>query len=134
MVASVAEKWGVIGDHRARAVWAEIPTPVAGEEIGTADVSGDILAALEAFANVMDAEEIEEEDSEPKPDDDTFRPGTEPEAIGRPSAANVVGDGSIAPVQPVLPLDWPTEWSTGGRSAARRRGRTVRRSTSPVIR
>ena len=37
MVASISRKWGVIGDRCARAVWAEIPYPVAvggGVEFG----------------------------------------------------------------------------------------------------
>jgi hypothetical protein len=53
MVASISRKWGVIGGRCARAVWAEIPYPVAvggGVELV---MSGGMLEALEAVAQAL---------------------------------------------------------------------------------
>lgn len=53
MVAAISRKWGVLGDHSARAVWAEIPYPVeAGSGVG-AVISGGMLDALESVAEAL---------------------------------------------------------------------------------
>lgn len=58
MVAAISEKWGVLGDGHARAVWAEIPYPVRTTGID-AVMSGGMLDALEAVAQALDADEDE---------------------------------------------------------------------------
>ncbi|MEZ0106308.1 anti-sigma regulatory factor (Ser/Thr protein kinase) [Catenulispora sp. EB89] len=56
MVAAISEKWGVLGDDCARAVWAEIPYPVQTTGID-AVMSGGMLDALESVARALDAED-----------------------------------------------------------------------------
>ena len=58
MVAAISQKWGVLGDGCARAVWAEIPYPVQTTGID-AVMSGGILDALESVARALDAEDDE---------------------------------------------------------------------------
>lgn len=54
MVAAISQTWGVLGDRRARAVWAEIPYPVqAGGGVG-AVISGGMLDALETVAEALE--------------------------------------------------------------------------------
>lgn len=56
MVAAVSRKWGVLGDRYARAVWAEIPYPVAiGGEVESV-MSGGMLEALQSVAQALDDE------------------------------------------------------------------------------
>lgn len=56
MVASISRTWGVLGDRRARAVWAEIPYPVAVGGGVESVMSGGMLEALEAVAQALDDE------------------------------------------------------------------------------
>ncbi|WP_194913277.1 ATP-binding protein [Catenulispora rubra] len=56
MVAAISQKWGVLGDGCARAVWAEIPYPVQKTGID-AVMSGGMLDALESVAQALDAED-----------------------------------------------------------------------------
>ena len=56
MVAAISEKWGVLGDNYARAVWAEIPYPVQATGID-AVMSGGMLDALESVAAALDAQD-----------------------------------------------------------------------------
>jgi histidine kinase-like protein len=71
MVASISRKWGVIGDRCARAVWAEIPYPVATSGGVESVMSGGMLEALEAVAQALGDEggaSYQELDSpEPRP-------------------------------------------------------------------
>jgi len=55
MVASISRTWGVLGDRCARAVWAEIPYPVAAGGVESV-MSGGMLEALEAVAQALDGE------------------------------------------------------------------------------
>lgn len=49
MVASISRSWGVIGDHYARAVWAEIPYPAPAERRAAGGIrAGGEIKALEA--------------------------------------------------------------------------------------
>jgi anti-sigma regulatory factor (Ser/Thr protein kinase) len=59
MVAAISQKWGVLGDGCARAVWAEIPYPVQTTGID-AVMSGGMLDALESVAQALDAEDDED--------------------------------------------------------------------------
>ena len=65
MVAAISQKWGVLGDGCARAVWAEIPYPVQATGID-AVMSGGMLDALEAVAQALDAADdaADDEDDE----------------------------------------------------------------------
>lgn len=92
MVAAVSEKWGVLGDSRARAVWAEIPYPAQGAGAVQSVVSGDMLHALEAAAEALDAEDDTDQDFE-DPGDDGACGAAEREAAGLPAAASVAGSG-----------------------------------------
>lgn len=58
LVAAVSRDWGVLGDHYARAVWADIPheAPAEAEVSGGARTGG----ALEALEAVLDAVEADE--------------------------------------------------------------------------
>ena len=53
MVASISRKWGVLGDRYARAVWAEIPYPVAAGGGIESVMSGGMLEAFESVAQAL---------------------------------------------------------------------------------
>jgi hypothetical protein len=54
LVAAVSRKWGVLGDHYARAVWAEIPHPTAAEERAAGQTrTGGAVEALEAALDAV---------------------------------------------------------------------------------
>jgi hypothetical protein len=94
LVAAVSQKWGVIGDCNARAVWAEIPYPVTNGKAVEAVMSGDMLDAFAAAAEALAGEAGmpgDEEDFDPTPDDDDSGSATEREAAGLPAAASVAG-------------------------------------------
>jgi anti-sigma regulatory factor (Ser/Thr protein kinase) len=57
MVAAISQKWGVLGDRYARAVWAEIPYPVEARGGVESVMSGGMLDALESAAEAMATEE-----------------------------------------------------------------------------
>ncbi|MBW8805078.1 MAG: ATP-binding protein [Catenulisporales bacterium] len=106
MVNAVSRKWGVLGDHYARAVWAEIPYP---EQNGTAVrsvMSGNMLDALEAAADALAAEDDEDQDYGGLADGDT--PGPEGE---REAAADTPAEPAPAepaePAEPVEPAEPP---------------------------
>ncbi|NUR26172.1 MAG: ATP-binding protein [Catenulispora sp.] len=107
MVSAISQKWGVLGDSRARAVWAEIPYPVVDGDAVRSVVSGDMLEALEAAAEALDAEDV---DQSFDPADDDKPRGDEREAVGLPAAASVAdsGDGIGEPGSSMTPTDLAT--------------------------
>lgn len=54
MVASISRDWGVMGGRCARAVWAEIPYPLAAGGGVESVMSGGMLEALETVAQALD--------------------------------------------------------------------------------
>jgi serine/threonine-protein kinase RsbW len=133
MVSAISKKWGVLGDSRARAVWAEIPYPEVGGDAVRSVVSGDTLDALEAAAEALDADD--DVDQSFDPDGDEGSRGDEREAVGLPAAASVadsrggIGDpGSsmtptdLATAPPRIPASrWPGRVPTDPKVAERHR-------------
>jgi anti-sigma regulatory factor (Ser/Thr protein kinase) len=98
MVAAISQKWGVLGDRCARAVWAEIPYPVqAGSGIDSV-MSGGMLEALEAVAEALGDEESA-----------AYQELDSLERVEPRTAAPTVGSAPQAPVSPVLPV-LPARW------------------------
>lgn len=99
MVAAVSEKWGVLGDRNARAVWAQIPYPAPDDEKAESATSGDLLDALETVAEALAGDGLPDADCDPDADGgEGLEPGSEPEAAVLPATAIVV-DGSEAIVE-----------------------------------
>lgn len=60
LVAAISESWGVLGDHYARAVWAEIMRPQdSGVNARSGVLTGSELKALEAILDAMAEEKAE---------------------------------------------------------------------------
>src|SRR2546423_10528559 len=109
MVNAVSRKWGVLGDHYARAVWAEIPY---AEQNGTAvrsGMSGNMLDGLEAAADALAAEDDEDQDSGGRADGDTPGPEGEREAAADTPAepAEPAPAEPAEPAEPVEPAEPP---------------------------
>lgn len=91
MVASISEKWGVLGDRCARAVWAEIPYPVQPGGIESV-MSGGMLEALESVADAL-----EDEESAPNQEVDIRIPEQAGDPAREPAPASA----------PTPPARWP---------------------------
>src|SRR5262249_51157238 len=86
MVAAISRSWGVLGDRRARAVWAEIPYPVQPGSGVASVMSGGMLDALESVAEALeDAEAAVHQDLAVNQGLDTCLP--EPPASPAPASA-----------------------------------------------
>ena len=105
MVAEISQKWGVLGDRYARAVWAEIPYPVQAADGVGAVMSGGMLEALGAVADALG-----DKDSTPYQDLD------------------VAGDAPVEPVAPIAPVR-PARWP-GAVPADPVRAERIRRQAS----
>jgi serine/threonine-protein kinase RsbW len=93
MVASISGKWGVIGGRCARAVWAEIPYPVAVGGGVESVMSGGMLEALAAVAQALDDE-----------DGATYQ---EVDSQGPPPALSPTPAPIPAPAPAPAPARWP---------------------------
>ncbi|MFL6113136.1 MAG: ATP-binding protein [Catenulispora sp.] len=111
MVNAVSRKWGVLGDHYARAVWAEIPYPELNGTAVQSAMSGDMLDALEAVADALAAED--DEDQGGLADGDTPGPESEREAAADTPAepfepAPAPAEATELPAAPRTPAPrWP---------------------------
>lgn len=97
LIAAVSRSWGVLGNHYARAVWAEIPHPSPAEARAAGKArTGDALQALEAALDAVAAETAERPPilALQSPDSPAERPASSP-----PGAA----DETV----PADPLDGP---------------------------
>ncbi|GAA1959058.1 ATP-binding protein [Catenulispora subtropica] len=110
MVAAISEKWGVLGDSRARAVWAEIPYPVLNGTAAECVMSGDMLDALEAAADALDAEDDPDQGFDAQDDGGPRGADAEREAAGLPAAASVADSGDAVgdPGSSATPTDLAT--------------------------
>ena len=112
MVASISQKWGVIGGRCARAVWAEIPYPVAIGGGVDSVMSGGMLKALAAVAQALDdeadgASHQEVECPEP-PDAPASAPALAPAPAPVLASASTSTSASVpAPAMASAPARWP---------------------------
>jgi hypothetical protein len=100
MVASISRTWGVLGDRCARAVWAEIPYPVAAGGAVESVMSGGMLEALGVVAQALDEADdaIHQEVDIPE-----LLPAPTPTSVPVPSSSLVVA----SPAPSSAPARWP---------------------------